>query len=33
MSQELIGRDLSGEIPEEDDVVHACGGDVLAGGV
>lgn len=33
MAEELIGGHLPGEIPEQDDVVHACGGDVLAGGM
>jgi hypothetical protein len=33
VAEELIRRGLFGEIPEEDDVVHACGGHVLAGGV
>lgn len=33
VAEQLVGRQLAGEIPEQDDVVHACGGDVLAGGV
>lgn len=33
MTEKLFGLDLLGEVPEEDETVHAGGGDVFAGGV
>ena len=33
MAHKFMGLALSADIPEEDDIVHACRGDIFAGGV